>query len=121
MPARDVARQLRSSLAIAGFDLGPDAQDEDDHIEIFRQAARLGPQAVMTAQQLLTAYETRAIPTARPAPGSADLIITARQTGRTVIIVSNNSGPAIAAYLAITTSPATSARSPPGTTPIPSG
>jgi hypothetical protein len=49
---------------------------------------------------LLTAYETRAIPTAEPAPGSADLIMTARQTGRTVTIVSNNSGAAVAAYLA---------------------
>ncbi len=53
----------------------------------------------MTAQ-LLTAYETRTIPTAEPAPGSADLITTARKTGRTVTVVSNNSGPAIAAYLA---------------------
>lgn len=100
VPAPDVARQLRDTLTVAGFDLGRDAQDEDDPIEIFRQAARLGPDAAMTAQQLLTAYETRAIPTAEPAPGSADLITTARKTGRTVTIVSNNSGPAIAAYLA---------------------
>jgi beta-phosphoglucomutase-like phosphatase (HAD superfamily) len=100
VPAPEVAQQLRASLITAGFDLGADAQDEDDPIEVFRQAARLGPQAAMTAQQLLTVYETRAIPTARPAPGSADLIITARQTGRTVTIVSNNSGAAIAAYLA---------------------
>jgi phosphoglycolate phosphatase len=54
----------------------------------------------MTAQQLLTAFETCAIPTAKPTTGSADLVITAARTGRSVIIVSNNSGAAIAAYLA---------------------
>ena len=54
----------------------------------------------MTAQQLLTAFETRAVPTAEPTRGPADLIVTATQTGRTVSIVSNNSGAAIAAYLA---------------------
>ena len=41
-----------------------------------------------------------AVATARPARGSADLIITAYRTGRTVTIVSNNSGAAITAYLA---------------------
>jgi beta-phosphoglucomutase-like phosphatase (HAD superfamily) len=54
----------------------------------------------VTAQQLLTAFETRAVPTAEPTRGSADLIVTATQTGRTVTIVSSNSGAAIAAYLA---------------------
>jgi hypothetical protein len=100
VPAPEVARQLRDTLALAGYNLGPGAQDEGDPIEIFRQAARLGEHAAITAQQLLTAYETRAIKTAQPAPGSGELIRTARQTGRTVTIVSNNSGPAIAAYLA---------------------
>jgi hypothetical protein len=33
--------------------------------------------AAASAQQLLTVFETRAIPTARPTKGSADLIITA--------------------------------------------
>lgn len=100
VPAPEVARQLRDSLSVAGFDLGSDAAGETDPIEIFRQAARLGPNAATTAQQMLTAYETRAITTAQPTPGSADLIATARQTGRTVTIVSNNSGSAVAAYLA---------------------
>ena len=38
-------------------------------------------------------------PTAKPTRGSADLIVTARQTGRTVTIVSNYPGAAIAACL----------------------
>jgi len=50
-------------------------------------------------QELLTALEVRAAQTAQPAPGSADLIATAIQTGRTVTVVTNNSGAAVAAYL----------------------
>jgi beta-phosphoglucomutase-like phosphatase (HAD superfamily) len=100
VPAPDVAKQLRDTLTVAGFALPDDALDQDDPLEVFRVAARLGTDAAMCAQQLLTAFETRAVPTAEPTRGSADLIITAHRTGRTVTIVSNNSGAAIAAYLA---------------------
>jgi beta-phosphoglucomutase-like phosphatase (HAD superfamily) len=71
-----------------------------DPLEVFRIAARLGPDAAKTAQMLLTAFEIRAVVTAKPTTGSDDLIITAHRTGRTVTIVSNNSGAAIATYLA---------------------
>jgi beta-phosphoglucomutase-like phosphatase (HAD superfamily) len=63
-------------------------------------AAQISPGAAASAQQLLTVFETRAIPTARPTRGSADLIITAYRTGRTGTIVSNNSSASIMAYLA---------------------
>jgi hypothetical protein len=49
-------------------------------------------------QQLLTAREVRAVQTARPTPGAADLIVTAIQTGRAVTVVTSNSGAAVAAY-----------------------
>jgi N-acetyl-D-muramate 6-phosphate phosphatase len=98
--AGNVARQLRDSLITAGFDLPDAALHTDDPLEVFRLAASVSTDAAMTAQQLLTAFETRAVPTAEPTRGSADLIVTATQTGRTVTIVSNNSGAAIAAYLA---------------------
>ncbi len=74
----------------------------------------------MTAQQLLTAFETRAIPTAKPTRGSADLIITAASSGRTVTIVSNNSGAAIPAS-PTTDSPGTSEPSSLVTTTTPTG
>jgi phosphoglycolate phosphatase-like HAD superfamily hydrolase len=98
-PAPVIAGQLRDTLQAAGFTLPAEAITEDDPLEIFRAVARISDDAAITAQQLLTAFETRAISTAQPAPGSADLIVTACRTGRTVTIVSNNSGAAIAAYL----------------------
>jgi len=99
-PAPEVARQLRDTLMVAGFTLPDEAQGQDDPLEVFRAVARISSDAALTAQQLLTAFETRAISTARPTPGSADLIVTASRIGRTVTVVSNNSGAAIAAYLA---------------------
>jgi phosphoglycolate phosphatase-like HAD superfamily hydrolase len=97
--ADNVARQLGDTLTTAGFSLPDAARDTDDPLEVFRLAASVSTDAALTAQQLLTALETRAVPTAEPTRGSADLIITAHRTGRTVTIVSNNSGAAIAAYL----------------------
>jgi beta-phosphoglucomutase-like phosphatase (HAD superfamily) len=99
-PGPQVARQLRDSLTAAGFTVPSEAQDLDDPLEVFRAVARTSDDAAMVAQHILTALEVRAVKTAQPTPGSADLIITAHRTGRTVTIVSNNSGAAITAYLA---------------------
>ena len=100
LPARQVAEQLRRALEAGGFALPPGAERESDPLEVFRAVAATGPEAADTAQQLLTAFETRAVATARPTPGAADLIITAYRTGRTVTIVSNNFTAAITKYLA---------------------
>jgi beta-phosphoglucomutase-like phosphatase (HAD superfamily) len=99
-PASTVAQQLRDSLTAAGFNVPGEAQDQDDPLEVFRAVAKTSDDAAAAAQDVLTALEVRAVKTAQPTPGSADLIITAEQTGRTVTIVSNNSGAAISTYLA---------------------
>ena len=98
--ASQVAEKLRHTVKTAGFALPREAEQESDPLEVFRAVAALGPQAAATAQQLLTTFESRAVETARPTPGSVDLIITAYRTGRTVTIVSNNSTAAIMKYLA---------------------
>jgi len=98
--AQAVAAQLRDTLLTAGFALPALAMNSGDPLEVFRLAATVSTDAALAAQQLLTAFEIRAVPTATPTRGSADLIVTAARSGRTVTIVSNNSGAAIAAYLA---------------------
>jgi beta-phosphoglucomutase-like phosphatase (HAD superfamily) len=50
--------------------------------------------------------ETLAVTTAQPTPRASGLITAAYQTGRTVTIVSNNSGHAIGQYLAVHDLPA---------------
>jgi beta-phosphoglucomutase-like phosphatase (HAD superfamily) len=99
-PAPQVAKQLRDTLTTAGVALPGEAEDQDDPLEVFRAVARVSDQDAALAQQVLTTLEVRAVKTARPTRGSADLIVTAHRTGRTVTIVSNNSGAAITAYLA---------------------
>ena len=94
-----MAGQLRDTLQPAGFTC-PATRRRRRSARSVPRSREARPGAADTAQQLLTAFETRAITSARPTPGSADLIITAHRTGRTVTIVSNNSGAAITAYLA---------------------
>jgi phosphoglycolate phosphatase-like HAD superfamily hydrolase len=100
IPASSVASQLRDALRAAAFAIPPQVADDDDPLEVFRAVATFVPDAAALAQELLTTFEKRAARTAEPTHGSADLIITACRTGRTVTIVSNNSGSAVASYLA---------------------
>ena len=81
-PAPLVAKQLRDSLTAAGFTLPIEAEDQDDPLEVFRAVARVSDDAAILAQHVLTALEGRAVKTAQPTRGSADLIITAYRTGR---------------------------------------
>jgi len=98
-PGGDVADELRHELLAGGIDLPSTAETTDDPLEVFRAVADLNGQAAAIAQALLTALEVRAVQTARPTPGSADLIVTAIRTGRTVTVVTNNSTAAVIAYL----------------------
>jgi beta-phosphoglucomutase-like phosphatase (HAD superfamily) len=98
-PSRDIADELRRRLRAVRIDIPQGAATSDDPLEVFRAVADLGDQADAIAQALLTALEVQAVQTARPARGSADLIVTATLTGRTVTVVTNNSTAAVTAYL----------------------
>ncbi len=63
-----------------------------------RRAQATHPAAVL-AQELLIGLEVRAAQIARPAPGSAELITIAANTGRSVTALTNNSGAAVGVYL----------------------
>jgi beta-phosphoglucomutase-like phosphatase (HAD superfamily) len=98
-PSRDIADELRRQLRAVRIDIPQGAVTSDDPLDVFRAVAELGAQAATIAQALLTALEVQAVQTARPVRGSADLIVTATRTGRTVTIVTNNSAAAVDAYL----------------------
>lgn len=99
MPNHVVAEDLRAQLKTAGVVVPGEVQNVGDPLKVFRTVAELNDQAAETAQRILTNLETDAVRTARPTDGATELIATARATGRTVTVVSNNSGVAIAAYL----------------------
>jgi len=100
-PAPVIAGVLRQRLRAAGITLPPEATTEGDPLEVFRIAANLGDDVAELANRELTRLETLAVTTAQPTLGAADLITAAWQTGRTVSIVSNNSGHAITQYLTV--------------------
>jgi HAD superfamily hydrolase (TIGR01509 family) len=99
MPADTVAERLRHRLAAAGVAIPAEVRTTSDPLEVFRAIAACGRDAGQRAQRELTLLEVQAVTTAQPAEGAAELIAAARQTGRSVAIVSNNSGQAVATYL----------------------
>ena len=94
-----VADELRTALRAAQVPIPEPVTGMDDPLEVFQVVARWHPDAAPVAQRELTRLELLAIAGARPTEGAADLIATARNTGRTVTIVTNNSGKAVRAYL----------------------
>jgi phosphoglycolate phosphatase-like HAD superfamily hydrolase len=99
IPSHTVASELRDALRAAEIPVPESVADADDPLEVFQEVARSHPKAAPVTHRELTRLELRAITGARPTEGAADLIATAGHTGRTVTIVSNNSGRAIRAYL----------------------
>jgi phosphoglycolate phosphatase-like HAD superfamily hydrolase len=98
-PSQVVADELRTALRAAEVPIPEHVTGMDDPLEVFQMVARWHPDAAPVAQRELTRLELLAIPGARPTEGAGDLIATATNTGRTVTIVTNNSGIAVRAYL----------------------
>jgi len=99
MPASTVAEKLRHRLAAAGVAIPANVRSTSDPLEVFRAVAVRGRDVGQRAQRELTLLEVQAVTTAQPADGAAELITAARRSGRSVTIVSNNSGQAVATYL----------------------
>jgi phosphoglycolate phosphatase-like HAD superfamily hydrolase len=94
-----VAKKLRRRLAAAGVAIPAEVRSISDPLEVFRAVAARGRDVGQRAQRELTLLEVQAVRTAQPTEGAAELITAARQSGRSVTIVSNNSGQAVTAYL----------------------
>ncbi|MFI7469980.1 HAD family hydrolase [Nonomuraea sp. NPDC049646] len=99
MPASVIASRLRVTLEGAGAALPKEVRDTSDPLEIFRFSASLGEELNRLAHRVLTDLEIKAVGTARPTPGTADLIKHAQNRGISVGIASNNSAMAVAAFL----------------------
>lgn len=99
-PAREVSSELRNVFVRAGVKIPEEIAEEADPLQILRWTATLENPALMREiEDALRAAELRAAATAFPTPYSYEVFVAARQTGHRVAIVSNNSAPAIRAYL----------------------
>jgi beta-phosphoglucomutase-like phosphatase (HAD superfamily) len=94
-----VAKKLRRRLASIGVAIPAEVRSTSDPLEVFRAVAAHGRDLGQRAQRELTLLEIQAVKTAQPTDWAKELITTARQSGRSVTIVSNNSGQAVGTYL----------------------
>ncbi|WP_206797714.1 HAD family hydrolase [Amycolatopsis sp. MtRt-6] len=100
IPATTVADQLRDVLADGGHaDLPEEVAMSADPFDVFRYAATLGNEEARYTEAAFTAHEVEAISSASPTESAHDLIRAWHASGRSLAIVSNNSTPAINAYL----------------------
>ncbi|MET7394549.1 HAD family phosphatase [Dactylosporangium sp. NPDC005572] len=99
-PAPMVAAELLNLVESRGVDLTDDIRDEADPMEVLRWSATLGkPELLREVEDGLCRAELLAAQSAIPAPYGREVIVAARDAGRPVAIVSNNSAGAIDAYL----------------------
>ena len=88
-----VAEELRARLKLV------DAPTTSEPFEILSYVARSEPSVGPRAEAELALLETRAVAQARPTPGAAALLQHLDDSGRPVVVVSNNSVAAIWSYL----------------------
>jgi hypothetical protein len=99
-PASIVADNIRALLVARDIRMPESIIGEGDPLEVLRWTVTLGkPELTREIEDALRADELRAASSATPTPYAREVIVTARQAGRSVAIVSNNSEPAITEYL----------------------
>ncbi|MCU7823498.1 HAD family hydrolase [Kitasatospora sp. DSM 101779] len=99
LPAPEVARRLRESLLATGEQVPASGETETDPLALFRLVADTRPDLAAATDQKLTILETEAVLIGRPNAGGEAVLRACAETGRALSIVSNNSGPAIEAYI----------------------
>jgi beta-phosphoglucomutase-like phosphatase (HAD superfamily) len=97
-PARDIAADFRAYLEQIGAPV--DGADPFDPLALYAAAVTADPGQADAIERWLTDAETVAAGTAEPTPGCRAVLDAARGAGRPVVMVSNNSGAAVRAYLA---------------------
>lgn len=98
-PAPTVASRLTTILLSAGVTPPAEITETDDPFDVLRYATTHAPDLAADIEAAFRAEELTAIASAAPTPGATETIHACHDTGRPVAIVSNNSEPAIRAYL----------------------
>jgi phosphoglycolate phosphatase len=96
LPAPTVAAQLRKLFP---DDLPEKIANTPDPIEVFTYSATVSDEMAARVEAEMADLEVAAVPTADPTPYVHQVIASARESGRTIGVVSNNSPRAVNAYL----------------------
>jgi beta-phosphoglucomutase-like phosphatase (HAD superfamily) len=99
-PAPCVAAELVRLLVGLDVEVTPEVRDEPDPMEVLRWSGKQCPSQVIAAvEDALCEAELCAVAVAAPTPFGHELIVNAHAYGLPVAVVSNNSAPAVEAYL----------------------
>jgi HAD superfamily hydrolase (TIGR01509 family) len=99
-PAPVIAGGLVELIQRHGVPLPTSVANEPDPLEVLRWTGQNGtPELTAAVEDALCTAELRAVETAEPTPYGREVIVAARQIGRPVAVVSNNSARAVTAYL----------------------
>ena len=96
LPAPAVAEKLRKLLA---GPLPDKVANTPDPIEVFCYSATVSDEMAARVEAEMADLEVAAVPTAEPTPYVHEVIASARESGRIIGVVSNNSPRAVNAYL----------------------
>jgi phosphoglycolate phosphatase len=96
LPAPTVAEKLRQLFP---DELPDEIASTTDPIEVFTYSATVSDEMAALVEAEMADFEVAAVPTAEPTPYVHEVIASARESGRTVGVVSNNSLRAVTAYL----------------------
>ncbi|MEU8109103.1 HAD family hydrolase [Nonomuraea muscovyensis] len=99
LPASEVAARLKRLLQDEGAELPRDVAEVDDPLKVLRRTADFAPDLVDKVETALMANEVEAVDSAEITPGVRELLAACAEAGRPVVIVSNNSEPAIERFL----------------------
>lgn len=94
------ADYLRALLTAQGIQFPEPIATTADPLAVLTHATTIRPELAAQAEAELTEFEVRTVPTAQPTGDAHDLITSARESGRTVTIISTCSASAVSTYLA---------------------
>ncbi|MFD6873197.1 MULTISPECIES: HAD family hydrolase [unclassified Streptomyces] len=100
LPAPEIARELADLLSALAPVLELPARTTDDPMEVHRLSQEAGSTVLAAVEAALTAAEVRAVKVAgKPTEGAIQALHAARDSGRRVAVVSNNSAECVREYL----------------------
>lgn len=98
-PAPEVAANLRDVIVTRGGVVSTRMAGTDDPLAVLRMAADETPDLIAELDDVLTDAEIRAAASASPTPGAEAFLEQCARRRQPVVIVSNNSGRGVTAYL----------------------
>lgn len=98
-PADEVARDMLARSRADGVVISESAAAETDPMKVLRYLFRVAPERQPVSEQMLRDAEVLSVAKASPTRGAVDFMEACKETGRPLVVVSNNSADAVRTFL----------------------